>query len=105
MLPFRQLADRFTVVFYDHRCNGRSVGTPVTSMTWENLTADADALQRLGFHCWPSFEARKELLSRRSLVGVAPKAVKRMPVAAQIARSAAGVNAHVCVTERPGWPT
>ena len=70
MLPFRQLADRFTVVCYDHHCNGRAVGTPVTSMTWENLTADADALcQRLGFHCWPSLEARKELLSRRSLVG------------------------------------
>lgn len=53
MLPFRQLADQFTVVFYDHRCNGRSTGAPVTSMTWENLTADADALrQRLGFEKW-----------------------------------------------------
>jgi proline iminopeptidase len=50
LLPFRRLADRFTLVFYDHRCNGRSVGAPVSSMTWENLTADADALrQRLGF--------------------------------------------------------
>jgi proline iminopeptidase len=53
MLPFRRLADRFTLVFYDHRCNGRSVGAPVSSMTWENLTADADALrQRLGFRRW-----------------------------------------------------
>lgn len=53
MLPFRQLADRFTLVFYDHRCNGRSVGMPVTSMTWENLTADADALREtLGFEKW-----------------------------------------------------
>jgi proline iminopeptidase len=53
MLPFRQLADRFTLVFYDHRCNGRSVGAPVSSMTWENLTADADALrQKLGFERW-----------------------------------------------------
>jgi proline iminopeptidase len=53
LLPFTRLADRFTLVFYDHRCNGRSVGAPVTSMTWENLTADAEALrQRLGFERW-----------------------------------------------------
>ena len=53
MLPFRRLSDQFTLVFYDHRCNGRSVGAPVTSMTWENLTADADALrERLGFEKW-----------------------------------------------------
>ena len=53
LLPFRQLADRFTLVFYDHRCNGRSVGAPVSSMTWENLTADAEALrQKLGFERW-----------------------------------------------------
>jgi proline-specific peptidase len=53
LLPFRRCADRFTLVFYDHRCNGRSQGAPVSSMTWENLTADADALrQRLGFDRW-----------------------------------------------------
>lgn len=53
LLPFRRCADRFTLVFYDHRCNGRSEGAPVSSMTWENLTADADALrQRLGFERW-----------------------------------------------------
>jgi pimeloyl-ACP methyl ester carboxylesterase len=53
LLPFRRCADRFTLVFYDHRCNGRSEGAPVTSMTWENLTADADALRRrLGFERW-----------------------------------------------------
>jgi len=50
---FRQCADQFTLVFYDHRCNGRSVGAPVTSMTWENLTADADAMREmLGFDRW-----------------------------------------------------
>ena len=53
MRPFRRCSDRFTLVFYDHRCNGRSTGAPVTSMTWENLTADADALrQSLGFEKW-----------------------------------------------------
>jgi proline iminopeptidase len=53
LTPFRELADRHTVVFYDHRCNGRSTAAPVTSMTWENLTADADALrEELGFERW-----------------------------------------------------
>jgi proline iminopeptidase len=53
MLALRPLADHFTLVFYDHRCNGRSKGAEVTSMTWENLTADADALrQTLGFDKW-----------------------------------------------------
>jgi proline iminopeptidase len=53
LTPFRTLADRYTVVLYDHRCNGRSTGAPVTSMTWENLTADADALrERLGYERW-----------------------------------------------------
>jgi proline iminopeptidase len=53
LTPFRELADRHTVVFYDHRCNGRSSGVPVTSMTFENLTADADALrEELGFERW-----------------------------------------------------
>lgn len=53
MLPFWELAHRYTVIMYDHRCNGRSAGAPVSSMTWENLTADADALrQELGFERW-----------------------------------------------------
>jgi proline-specific peptidase len=53
MLPLQHLADHFTLVFYDHRCNGRSEGADVSSMTFENLTADAEALrQALGFDKW-----------------------------------------------------
>ena len=53
MLPFQSLADQFTLVLYDHRCNGRSSGVEVSTMTWENLTADAEALrQSLGFEKW-----------------------------------------------------
>jgi pimeloyl-ACP methyl ester carboxylesterase len=53
MEPFKPCADQFTLVFYDHRCNGRSEGADVSSMTWENLTADADALRQvLGFEKW-----------------------------------------------------
>lgn len=53
LMSFRRLADQYTLVFYDHRCNGRSTGAEVSSMTMENLTADADALrQALGFEKW-----------------------------------------------------
>ena len=53
LLSLKPLADQFTLVFYDHRCNGRSEGAEQASMTWENLTADADALrQELGFDKW-----------------------------------------------------
>lgn len=53
MMAFRPLSQYFKLVFYDHRCNGRSEGADVTTMTMENLTADADALrQALGFEKW-----------------------------------------------------
>ena len=53
LMAFKPCADQFTLIFYDHRCNGRSEGADVSSMTMENLTADADALrQALGFEKW-----------------------------------------------------
>jgi len=53
MTALRPLADERTLVLYDHRCNGRSELAPVGSMTWDNLTADADALREaLGFERW-----------------------------------------------------
>ena len=53
LMSFKPCADQFTLVFYDHRCNGRSKGAEVTTMTMDNLTADADALrQALGFEKW-----------------------------------------------------
>ncbi len=53
LLRLQPLADQFTLIFYDHRCNGRSEWADVCSMTFENLTADADALrQTLGFDKW-----------------------------------------------------
>jgi pimeloyl-ACP methyl ester carboxylesterase len=53
LMAFKPCADQFTLVFYDHRCNGRSEGADVSTMTWENLTADADSLrEKLGFDKW-----------------------------------------------------
>lgn len=53
LLSLEPCAEQFTLIFYDHRCNGRSEGGELTSMTWENLTADAEALrQTLGFDRW-----------------------------------------------------
>jgi len=45
--------DAFRLIFYDHRCNGRSTGADISSMTWENLTEDAEALRKvLGLDKW-----------------------------------------------------
>jgi proline iminopeptidase len=53
LMAFKPCSNQFTLVFYDHRCNGRSEGADLTSMTMENLTADADELRQvLGFEKW-----------------------------------------------------
>jgi pimeloyl-ACP methyl ester carboxylesterase len=53
LMSLKPCADQFTLIFYDHRCNGRSQGAEISSMTFENLTADADTLrQELGFEKW-----------------------------------------------------
>ena len=53
LLPLEPLADQYTLIFYDHRCNGRSEGAVASTMTMDNLTADADALrQELGYDQW-----------------------------------------------------
>lgn len=44
------LSDVMRLVYYDHRCNGRSGRPPLETLTFERLCADADALrERLGF--------------------------------------------------------
>ncbi len=44
------LGDVMRLVYYDHRCNGRSGRPPLETLTFERLCADADALrERLGF--------------------------------------------------------
>jgi proline iminopeptidase len=52
LLGLAPLARDYQLLFYDHRGNGRSSGEPET-MTWDNLTADADALRAtFGFDKW-----------------------------------------------------
>lgn len=53
LLPLEPLADQCSLIYYDHRCNGQSEGADISTMTMENLTADADALrQALGYEKW-----------------------------------------------------
>ena len=39
------LAKDFRLIFYDHRCNGRSMRNDLETMEWGNLTADAEAIR------------------------------------------------------------
>jgi proline iminopeptidase len=53
LLSLRELSECFTLIYYDHRCNGRSIGADIRSMNWENLTADCENLRvKLKFERW-----------------------------------------------------
>lgn len=53
MHALEPLAKNFKLILYDHRCNGRSQGAAVHTMTWQNLTADAEGLrQALNIEEW-----------------------------------------------------
>jgi proline iminopeptidase len=44
------LGDTLRLIYYDHRCNGRSGRPPIETLTFEQLADDADALRiRLGY--------------------------------------------------------
>jgi proline iminopeptidase len=80
------LEERFKVIYYDHRGNGRSGRPPLETLTHENFAKDADELRKyLGFdkmilfgHSYGSFLAMEyairfqKHLSHLILVGTAP---------------------------------
>lgn len=39
------LGDSLRLIYYDHRCNGRSGRPPIETLTYDQLVADADALR------------------------------------------------------------
>lgn len=44
------LGERLQLIYYDHRCNGRSGRSPIETLSWEQLAQDAEGLRRhLGF--------------------------------------------------------
>ncbi len=53
LLAMQEASDALRLIFYDHRCNGRSRGAELSSLTWENLSLDAEALREaLGITQW-----------------------------------------------------
>ena len=53
LLSLLPLSTHHTLIFYDHRCNGRSPCTDVGTMTWDNLVEDAEAIRKhLEFEKW-----------------------------------------------------
>ena len=53
LLSLLPLSNSHTLIFYDHRCNGRSKCADVATMTWNNLIEDAEAIRNhLSFEKW-----------------------------------------------------
>jgi proline-specific peptidase len=53
LLSLLPLVHDYRLIFYDHRCNGRSAKPELATMEWGNLTADAEALrQHFGIDKW-----------------------------------------------------
>ncbi len=46
LLSLMPLSNSYSLIYYDHRCNGRSGCPDIKSMNWKNLTADAEVLRK-----------------------------------------------------------
>ena len=53
LLSLNKLSNRFKIIYYDHRCNGRSTVAKTETLTFENCAADTEALRKqLGIDKW-----------------------------------------------------
>ena len=43
--PFNKLANQLKLIYYDHRCNGRSACPGIETMSHDNLASDAEAIR------------------------------------------------------------
>ncbi len=43
--PFNNLANQLKLIYYDHRCNGRSACPGIETMSHDNLASDAEAIR------------------------------------------------------------
>ena len=44
--PFNKLANQLKLIYYDHRCNGRSACPGIETMSHDNLASDAEAIRQ-----------------------------------------------------------
>ena len=45
--PFNKLANQLKLIYYDHRCNGRSACPDIETMSHDNLAGDAEGLREV----------------------------------------------------------